>query len=81
MRDALETLVAKGWMKKTEAGYALTAAGEEIRQKAEDETNRLFFAPWIALKPVDINRLRFYLHRFEEELQELETTTEATITG
>ena len=50
-QEAYETLAEKGWIEPTaEDGiFQLTDLGREVRETAEEETNRLFFAPWAVL--------------------------------
>ncbi|MDX1437032.1 MAG: hypothetical protein R3335_09490, partial [Anaerolineales bacterium] len=76
--EALQSLVDKGWLHKTGSGYGMTEAGAAVRQQAEDDTNRAFFAPWEAIRQVDVNRLRFLLARLKKELEELESSKEIT---
>ena len=43
--DALDALAAKGWLLRSGEEYALTAAGQAVREAAETTTDRLFYRP------------------------------------
>jgi predicted transcriptional regulator len=45
-RLALEPLVTRRWLTEADGVYRLADKGEQVRQTAEDETGRLFYAPW-----------------------------------
>jgi hypothetical protein len=47
-RAVLDELIQRGWIAPEGEGYRCTEAGRKLRQAAEDETNRLYFAPWSA---------------------------------
>lgn len=44
----LDDLLRRGWIAAEGEGFRCTEAGRKLRQAAEDETNRLYFAPWSA---------------------------------
>ncbi len=49
----------------------VTEIGREIRQAAEDETDRLYYAPWTALNQTQLAELRDRLTRLKAGLAEL----------
>ena len=55
-QQAFDTLTAKGWIKDAaeEGTYQLTMLGREVRETAEAETDRLFYAPWGALNAEEL---------------------------
>jgi hypothetical protein len=67
-REALQALVAQGWIVEESGAYSLTGAGTQVREDAEAATNRLFFAPWACLDRSETARLRELLTRMRDEL-------------
>lgn len=66
---ALEASREKGWLNKNEKQvYALTEKGKAIREEAEQETNRLFFAPWQFFAPRELNALHEGLKELNQAL-------------
>lgn len=54
----LQTAVERGWLSVNKKGvYSLTEKGKVVREDSEQETNRLFFAPWQVLSPSELIRL------------------------
>ena len=43
---ALDGLVTEGWLAREGEAYALTAAGRELREATEQETDQNYYAPW-----------------------------------
>ena len=41
--EGLQAIQQRGWL---DGNYAVTEEGRRLRQQVEDETNRLFYAPW-----------------------------------
>ena len=72
LAEVYAELVARGWIAAAGDGYTITAAGREIRDAAEDETNRLFFAPWhAALKDAEIQEVETQLTALRDTLTAL----------
>lgn len=72
---ALDDLVSRGWVKAGEDGYVLTAAGKEIREMAELQTDRYYFRPWHALSLVETEELRTLMNGLHERLAKLAEET------
>lgn len=67
--DALQASIQRGWLEKSQSGiYTLTEKGRTVREEAEQETNRLFFAPWQHLAPRELNQLQTGLAQIKEAL-------------
>jgi DNA-binding MarR family transcriptional regulator len=64
--QALRDLAAREWVVKENGQYALTEEGRRRRQEAEDETDRLFYAPWVALNDTETDELRGLLARLRD---------------
>jgi hypothetical protein len=64
--QSLQDLVARGWIAKENGGYHATDDGIRLRQEAEDETDRLFYAPWGRLSEAETADLRDLLTRLRE---------------
>lgn len=62
---ALRELEAKGWI----AADRVTEQGLAVRQSAEEETDRLFYAPWSALSQSDLDELGDRLVRLANALE------------
>jgi ribosomal protein S19E (S16A) len=76
--QGLEDMIARGWMEKVDEGYQLTQQGQALRQQAEDETDRYFFAPWACLDSTGNAQLHDLLTQLKDKLQEMvEDTQEA----
>lgn len=65
--QSIHDLVARGWVTREDDGYAATAEGRQLRQEAEDETDRLFYAPWDTLSDAEIEELRGLLVRLRDQ--------------
>lgn len=64
--DSLQDLVARGWVARSNGVYAVTEAGRQLRQAAEDETDCLFYAPWACLSDDETDELRELLVRLRD---------------
>ncbi len=73
-QQAFETLAAKGWIEAAAEGgtFQLTDLGREVRETAETETDRLFYAPWAALKAEEQALLE---KLFKKTIQKLKAST------
>ncbi|MCP5097178.1 MAG: hypothetical protein GY943_16650, partial [Chloroflexi bacterium] len=43
---ALQKVAARGWLVEEDGRFTITNEGKQLRQAVEDETDRLFYAPW-----------------------------------
>ena len=69
---ALAELIDRGWVEAAgDDAYALTVAGREIREAAEVETDRLYYAPWAVLNDSQLANLKERLIRLKSGLAEL----------
>jgi DNA-binding MarR family transcriptional regulator len=68
--EALADLASRGWVEKTADGYQVTEKGRNVRQQAEDATDRYFFSPWTCLSSVELAQLQDTLGRLKDRLQE-----------
>ncbi len=60
-KQAVEDLIERGWVAERAEKYLVTALGNEIRQTAEETTDRYFYAPWSCLNQGEIEDLRALL--------------------
>jgi hypothetical protein len=65
--QALEDLIRRGWVEGKEV-YQITTLGKEIRQTAEETTDRYFYAPWSCLTEAEMEDLRDLLIRLRDGL-------------
>jgi hypothetical protein len=71
-------LVDRGWIAAEGDGYALTDTGRKVRDAAEKETNRLFFAPWNAtLSEAEIQEVGNQLIALRDALNALAEASKA----
>jgi hypothetical protein len=66
---SLAELVDLGWIEQGSEGYVVTEEGNLVRQKAEDKTNKYFYAPWSVLEDNELNQLRTGLARLKVNLE------------
>jgi hypothetical protein len=69
--QALSELVNRGWLSETDGVYALTEAGQAVRDEAETLTDRYFYAAWGVLNLDEVQELRDLLPKLEAGLKEL----------
>ena len=55
--DALQDLSARGWITEAAGNYQVTTEGTNVRQEAEDVTDRLFLVPWSCLNESELEEL------------------------
>jgi DNA-binding MarR family transcriptional regulator len=67
-RQALEDLIQRGWVAEEAGEYRVTPTGKEIRQTAEETTDRYFYAPWSCLSQEETEDLRTLLIRLRDAL-------------
>ena len=53
----LDSLTQKGWIEIGQDGYLVTEEGKNIRDEAEEATNRNYFEPWKTLGDEELKRL------------------------
>jgi ribosomal protein S19E (S16A) len=70
-QQALDEMKAAGWLSKSSEGYQLTDKGQSLRQEAEEQTDRYFFAPWAALNSGETAQVHHLLTRLRDSLQGL----------
>lgn len=68
---ALQSLVQRGWLAKTNGTYALTTAGRQVREEAEALTDQYFFTPWDVLTLSELVQLDYLLRRLQNNLQNM----------
>jgi DNA-binding PadR family transcriptional regulator len=59
--QALRALAAREWIASQSGGYQATEEGNRLRREAEDETDRLFYAPWAVLSDHETEELQSLL--------------------
>lgn len=60
---ALDSLTARGWLRDTGEGRAITDGGQAARAEAERLTDQYFYAPWSCLSSAEIEELHTLLTR------------------
>ncbi|HRQ37318.1 MAG TPA: hypothetical protein PLD25_05315 [Chloroflexota bacterium] len=65
---ALQKVVERGWLMVENGRYAPTAAGNQVREAVETETDRLFFTPW-QVDESELNQLKTDLEWLIAQLQ------------
>ncbi len=71
-RKAIRVLVSKGWVTNGEK-LMLTDKGRQVRNNAEDLTDKLFFSPWRVLSDNEYQQLCELLTQLHENLTEVKT--------
>lgn len=69
---ALQAAVELGWAEPSSIRpdeFQLTEPGKQLREQAEEQTNRYFYTPWSALTPVELQELYGLLTRLYEALR------------
>jgi hypothetical protein len=74
---SLAYLAGKGWISPAGHDWQLTANGRQIRQEAEEETDRIYFAGWNTLDETELNDLDDLLQRLLDQLKEAAPAAEA----
>ena len=67
-RQAVEDLMKRGWVAQKAERYQVTTLGKEIRQTAEETTDRYFYAPWSCLSQEETEDLQTLLIRLRDSL-------------
>jgi hypothetical protein len=61
----------KGWSKAVDGGYQVTEEGKKVRQDAEDQTDRYYYAAWDALSANEVAELGKLLTALRDQLKAL----------
>jgi hypothetical protein len=64
--EALQSLVTRGWLVKEGEAYAVTEKGKDLRQEAEDATDRYFDAAWVSLSEAEMEEIKGLLTKLAE---------------
>jgi DNA-binding PadR family transcriptional regulator len=72
LQKALQELVKLGWAAPDGDSYEITDQGRDLRQEAEDTTDKLYYGPWDCLDEKEQKELRGLLERMIDELSEEE---------
>lgn len=67
--QVLRDLVNRGWAADVNGKYRLTLEGQELRQAAEQTTDRYFYTPWVCLDDAEDAELRSLLTQLAESLR------------
>lgn len=68
-QQALQDLATRGWVIEDSGAYQLTEQGEQVREEAEEATNRYFHAGWSALSEDELAQLQDLLAMANESLK------------
>jgi hypothetical protein len=68
---AAAELQQRSWLQPGTNGYEVTGAGRQIRQQAEQLTERYFFAPWLSLTNDELTEVRDLTSRLAAHLEAL----------
>jgi predicted transcriptional regulator len=68
-QEAFQELADRGWVIEKEGVYKLTEKGKQVREEAEEATDRHFYVGWSALSKDELARLEDLLTRTKEKLQ------------
>jgi Mn-dependent DtxR family transcriptional regulator len=74
--EALQDLTSRGWIVEEAGAHKLTEKGKQVREEAEEATDRHFFVGWSALSQDELAQLGDLLAQAKETLQ---TTTLAQL--
>ncbi|MCI0709080.1 MAG: hypothetical protein L0154_02860 [Chloroflexi bacterium] len=66
-QQAFANLVERGWLKKVDGEYKVTAEGKAIRDQAEIDTDANFFAPFDTLSSEELDQVQTLLQKLEKE--------------
>lgn len=66
--DALQELIARGWVAEDHGLYSVTGPGLELREATEATADRYFYAAWQRVGDAEIDELRELLARFRDAL-------------
>lgn len=63
---AFEEMATRGWVTVKNGKYLITDQGKKLRQKAEDDTDQYFYAPFETLTEEEIEELKSLLEKLAE---------------
>ena len=66
---ALQDLTARGWVAEENGAYNITAEGKQVREQAEEATERNFYVGWSALSEDELTELKDLLTRATDNLR------------
>jgi hypothetical protein len=68
---AIQAAMELGWVEQAnrQDTFRLTAQGKQLRERAEEDTNVYFFAPWSVLSQDEIDELHELLARLYNQLK------------
>lgn len=66
--QAIQELIKRGWLMKSDEAYKVTEAGQKLRDAVEAKTNEYFFVGFSALDDAAIEELTSQLIQFKEGL-------------
>jgi predicted transcriptional regulator len=66
---ALQDLAARGWVAQENGKYVTTEKGSQVRQQAEDTTDRYFDAPWASLSQDETEELKGLLEKLAQVVE------------
>lgn len=69
--DALKELLERRWIAAENGHFIATEEGAAIRDKAEEDTDRLFYQGWAALSEADVDHLDDLLDRLNKSLNDM----------
>jgi predicted transcriptional regulator len=67
--EALRDLAVRGWLVKEAGAFKLTKKGKQVREEAEEATDRYYYVGWSALNEEELGQLENLLTRAKENLQ------------
>ena len=68
---ALDDLYGRGWLSMADGNYALTEAGQAVRDDVEQKTDAYFYAPWDVIDDTIFNEFTDILQRLHDSCQSL----------
>jgi len=71
---ALQGLAKRGWLAEDAGTYQITEAGRNLREEAEEATNRLYFVGWAGLDDAEAAEFENLLVRLRDALQQMADT-------
>jgi hypothetical protein len=68
---ALDDLCGRGWLAMTDGNYALTEAGQTVRDNVEQKTDAYFYAAWDFLSESEFDELTGLMQQLHDTCQNL----------
>ncbi len=79
--QALQDLTGRGWLVEEAGAYKLTDKGRQVREEAEEATDRHYFVGWSALNKEELAQLEDLLTRTKDGLQTATLDRLGSLTG